>query len=123
MAKKNGVTFILESDIPEGHGPINMRVIDYYSLFGLKETTLDAEKFLSQPLVVPQLIAPQHNGADVPVHPPIPPVSGPQSRPVIEGAGPPPSTIEGERSRPTVEGEQNGSTSQGEPMNSNDGGR
>ena len=40
--KKNGVTFILESDIPEGHGPINMGVIDYDSLFGLRETALDA---------------------------------------------------------------------------------
>jgi len=31
----NYVTFILESDIPEGHGPVNMGVIDYDSLFGL----------------------------------------------------------------------------------------
>ena len=31
----NNVTFIFESDIPEGHGPVNMGVIDYESLFGL----------------------------------------------------------------------------------------
>ena len=34
------------------------------------------------------------------------------------GAGPPPSTIEGERSTPTVEGEKHDSTSQGEHVNS-----
>ena len=122
---KNGVTFILESDIPEGHGPINMGVIDYDSLFGLWETALDAEKFLSQPIVAPQLIAPQEaapqpNGADILVHAPIPPQLGQQSRPITVGAGPPPSTIEGERSIPTVEGEQHVSTSQGEHVNSSE---
>ena len=81
VQNKNNVTFILESDIPEGHGPINLGVIDYYSLFGLRGSALDSEKFLSQSIVVPQLIArqeaaPQPNGADVPVHAPIPQQSG-----------------------------------------------
>ena len=78
---KNGVIFILESDIPEGHGPINLGVIDEDSLFRLRETALDSEKFLSQPIVVPQLIAPQEtalqpNGANIPVHTHIPSLSG-----------------------------------------------
>ena len=97
---KNNVTFILESDIPEGHGPVNMGVIDYDSLFGLLETALDSETFLSRPLVAPQLIAPQQavpqpNGADIPVHAPIPQQVVQQTQPLTAGAGPPPSTIEG----------------------------
>ena len=54
-----------------------MGVIDYDTCFGLMETALDSETFLSGPPVAPQLIAPQQaapqpNGADVPVHAPIP---------------------------------------------------
>ena len=42
VQNKTNVTFIMESDIPEGLGPINLGVIDYDSLFGLRETALDS---------------------------------------------------------------------------------
>ncbi|KAL4570004.1 hypothetical protein LXL04_025653 [Taraxacum kok-saghyz] len=37
------VTFILESDIPEGYGPVAIPEIDYDTLFGPTETALDSE--------------------------------------------------------------------------------
>ena len=96
-----------------------MGVIDYDSLFGRMETALDSETFLSrplvaQPLIAPQQAAPQPNGADIPVHAPIPQQDVQQTHPLTAGAGPPPSTIEGERTSPTVEGEQQHSTVEGE---------
>ena len=96
-----------------------MGVIDYDSLFGLHETTLDSETFLSRPPVAPQLIAPQQavpqsNGADIPIHAPIPQQDIQQTHPLTAGAGTPPSTIKGERSSPTVEGEQQHSAVEGE---------
>ena len=79
--------------------------------FGLTETALDSETFRSRPPVAPQPIAPQQaapqpNGADIPLHAPLPLHVVQQTHPLTAGAGPPPSTIEGERSSPTIEEEQ-----------------
>lgn len=40
----SSVTFILESDIPEGYGQVKIAEIDYDTLFGPTETAWESEK-------------------------------------------------------------------------------
>jgi hypothetical protein len=48
IQNKVDVTFILESDIPEGQGPVNIIEFDYESMLGPRDTTLDFDRFLAQ---------------------------------------------------------------------------
>ena len=59
----SSVTFILESDIPEGYGPVVINEVDYDSLFGPVESAWDAETRVThapqQQILPPQIPQPQ----------------------------------------------------------------
>ncbi|KAL4574610.1 hypothetical protein LXL04_021444 [Taraxacum kok-saghyz] len=55
VQNKTNFTFILESDIPDGHGPVYIIDINYDSLFRSHETTLDYERIVSHAQLVDAL--------------------------------------------------------------------
>ena len=72
------VTFILESDIPEGYGPVIITEVDYETLFGPTETAWDAENNVIRNLQpqTPQIplppVAPQIDQQPLPQPQPMP---------------------------------------------------
>ena len=116
------VTFILESDIPEGYGPVALPEIDYDTLFGPTETALNSEINVNRapqtqivPPPNPQINQPQqvdNQPQDEPVLQPIPQDNvlpqdppSPQNSDNISGPPPTPMNTPSKTSTSTIEGE------------------